>query len=259
MNIARGLSLDDDAWSIGERAFARMMQRIRLHRSACKHVDARRPFRILEFGAGRSSIRIAADPIPDLFVLAIDHDAIFYRAAERLAEQFRPAVVGPDGRSRLGLHLAPLAWQIVAGAPYLTFEPMPLDTFGPEGFDVVIVDGPPWWTRRGREAALLLAWTHLRRGGLVFLDDARRPGEVAAVVSWKECLRMGHEPPIATGHHIEVFRKLEDGIGPRSAKTIEAITADAVAVHRARRFMRTETTPPPLVLHPEAFAALGIA
>jgi hypothetical protein len=51
--------------------------------------------------------------------------------------------------------------------------------------DVVIIDGPPFWTSRGREACLYQAFRSLRVGGRVYLDDYDRPGEKQIVRNWE--------------------------------------------------------------------------
>src|SRR5699024_10631571 len=74
----------------------------------------------------------------------------------------------------------PLAWQWHGEAPYLSFRPGDL----PTSVDAVMIDGPPHWTRRGREACLYAAFDRVKVGGRVYLDDFNRPAEQRMVRNW---------------------------------------------------------------------------
>jgi hypothetical protein len=48
----------------------------------------------------------------------------------------------------------------------------------------VFIDGPPFWTRRGREACLYQVALFLTIGGRIYLDDSNRPDEQAIIRNW---------------------------------------------------------------------------
>ena len=57
----------------------------------------------------------------------------------------------------------------------------------PEEIDLIIVDGPPRRTQENaRYPALPLLFERLKKGGIILLDDANRPAEIATVKRWKE-------------------------------------------------------------------------
>ena len=49
-------------------------------------------------------------------------------------------------------------------------------------FDWLLIDGPP--SHVGRASTLPIAWPMLSQGANIFLDDAERPGEQAAIKKW---------------------------------------------------------------------------
>ena len=133
----------DDIWSIGETSFAELTDE--LHRLA--------PRTLVEFGSGISSVRLALE-FPDTRILSIESAPEYWRKTQALRNKH-----GADGN--LQVDLRPLTWQFRAGAVYQSYGPGAV----PHSIDAVIVDGPPSFTRRGREACLHVVIRQLRVGG----------------------------------------------------------------------------------------------
>lgn len=189
-------------WSLGEDAFAAIL----------REVGPGPVTRVLEFGSGASSVRLALN-WPHAEVLSIDHDPKYAAATRELATQY--------DTTNLRVEVRPLGWKLRAGGLYQSYQDGPL----PESLDVVLVDGPPQQTRRGREACLHMVATRLVVGGVVFLDDCQRPEERAAVRNWQRSypgVFSFHE--IDAGHGIVVARKQAATRGPRPAARVTADT-----------------------------------
>lgn len=179
----------DAPWAIGSEAMSAVRERL----------AALDPETIVEFGGGVSTAALAR-AFPRAHILSIDHDARFLEAT-------RARLAG----SRVELALRPLTWQDHGEAPYLSYEEGTL----PERVDAVIIDGPPHWTRGGREATLYQVFDRLRVGGLVVLDDYRRGRERRIVQHWLEVFRGSLElvEHLEVGHHLAVLRKT-DSLAP---------------------------------------------
>ena len=152
----------DSGWRIGEDNFRQIVDEI-------YHVN---PKVIVEFGAGASSIRLAQE-FNKAKVVSIDHDIDYFRQAEQLRDSYKVI--------NLNLVYWPLKWQIHGLAIYQSFQNKHLPE---EEVDAVIIDGPPYYTFRGREACLYQIHSNLRNGGLVILDDYNREGEKEFVENW---------------------------------------------------------------------------
>jgi hypothetical protein len=161
MSIPAALSLDSP-WSLGEDAFAAIVD----------DVTQLAPQTFVEFGAGRSSVRFA-QALPTARILSVESDPRFFPDTEALARTHVP-----DGR--LTVTLRPLTWQEHGSAPFLSYAPGPF----PDVVDAVLVDGPPRWTGRGREAALYQVIERVRVGGRIYLDDHQRKSEQQTVANW---------------------------------------------------------------------------
>jgi predicted O-methyltransferase YrrM len=164
------------------------------------------PRHLVEFGGGASTGALARR-LPETHILSIDHDPRFLDATRaRLASE------NPEVSGRVELSLRPLVWQRHGRAPYLGYGPGPF----PATVDAVLIDGPPFWTRGGREAALYQVMPYLRVGGLVFLDDYRRHGERQAVRHWLDAFRgsLALEDVFDEGHRVAVLRRT-DVLPPR--------------------------------------------
>lgn len=156
------LSLDHPS-SFGEAAFARVIAELR----------ALAPRMLVEFGSGVSTVRLA-QALPETEILSIEDSPDYYARSQALLHQHAPG-------ARVRIDLRPLTWQLHAGALYLSYRPGPM----PEQIDAAIIDGPPGWTRRGREACLHLIAPRLRPGARVYLDDYGRPGERRIARNWQ--------------------------------------------------------------------------
>jgi precorrin-6B methylase 2 len=173
----------DVSWSLGEAAFETILQEL-------QSLNVRR---LVEFGAGASSVRFAHGLV-NAQVLSIESDATFFARHQRLAV----AHTVPN----LSITHRPLRWQIHGRSPYFSYAPGP---FPPE-VDAVVVDGPPMWTHRGREACLYQILPHLRSGARVYLDDARRPVEQRIILNWMRSVSgLRRLPDLDVGHGVARF------------------------------------------------------
>lgn len=207
------LSLDAD-WSLGEAAFGALVADLRT-------IGART---LVEFGAGRSSVRFAL-ALPSAQVWSIESSADLFRRYETWVRSHVP-----DGR--LTLCHRPLAWQIHGASPYLSYRPGPF----PRQVDAVIVDGPPHWTRRGREACLYQVLPFLRAGARIYLDDVARRGEQASVANWLRTIPQLHRlPDLEVGHGVARFQLPHATHRPeRSWATMRDVWRQALGFQRAR-------------------------
>jgi hypothetical protein len=81
--------------------------------------------------------------------------------------------------------------------------------FGDEKVDCVIVDGPPFYTLRGREACLYQIYPKLDVGGLVFLDDYSRVDERTILNNWLSVYPDSFSVQIVeVGHQVALLQKL---------------------------------------------------
>jgi predicted O-methyltransferase YrrM len=200
----------DAPWSLGEGAFEAI-------RADLLAIGARR---VVEFGSGTSTARIAHD-LPDVALFSVDSDAAFF-------EQTRALLAAHGLEARVELVERPLAWQWHGGAPYLGFRAGAL----PDAIDAVLIDGPPHWTRRGREACLYSVFDRLRVGGRVYLDDFARAGERRTVRNWllayPGALRMVRAA--AVDCHVAILEKVEarPTIARAPARVADALAAAAL-------------------------------
>ena len=143
----------DAGWSIGETAFERITTAL-LEMSPVE--------RILEFGSGPSSVRLAM-AFAEAKVLSIEGDWRNFAETTSLMRSFW------DKRN-LSIKYRPIALESYGDAEFLTYED---GMFWKEEIDCVIIDGPPVYTLRGREACLYQVYDQIKIGGLVILDDFR--------------------------------------------------------------------------------------
>ena len=183
------LSLDA-GWSIGETAFERIITTL-LEMSPVE--------RILEFGSGPSSIRLAM-AFPEAQVLSVEGDWRNFKETTDLMQKFL------DKRN-LSIKYRPITLESYGDAEFLTYED---GVFWEEEIDCVIIDGPPVYTLRGREACLYQVYDQIKIGGLVILDDFRRRFEKQIVENWLSvypgsfAVEIIHED-----HHLAVLRKIK--------------------------------------------------
>jgi len=191
----------DAPWALGERAYAQVLRHLR---EANVHI-------IVELGSGASTAALARD-LPSATILSVDDDPTYFaKTRARLPADAKVEIVH-----------RPLVWQRHGGAPYLSYAPGAF----PDEVDALIVDGPPHWTRRGREAGLYQVMPSLKVEARIFLDDYRRAPEKRIVQNWLDAypgaLRLVEV--IEEGDHVAVLEKTAEAESPRPSA---ARSADA--------------------------------
>ena len=182
------LNLDTD-WSIGETAFESIATTL-LQMSPVE--------RILEFGSGPSSIRLAM-AFSEAQVLSVEGDWRNFAETMNLMQTFW------DKRN-LSIKYRPITLESYGDAEFLTYED---GIFWEEEIDCVIIDGPPVYTLRGREACLYQIYDQIKIGGLVILDDFRRSYEKQIVENWLSIYPGSFTVEIIhKDHHLAVLRKV---------------------------------------------------
>lgn len=190
------LSLDASSWSIGEATFNKIIETIRARRP---------PRRLVEFGSGPSSVRLAL-AFPDAEILALESDEQCYEETKALQAEF-------VGDGRLEVRYKPLKFQTYGTGQILSYEAD--DFFGDEQVDCVIVDGPPFYTLRGREVCLYQVYPKLAVGGLVFLDDYSRADEQTMMQNWLAVYPDSFSVhTVEVGHQVGLLEKLR-AVEPR--------------------------------------------
>ncbi len=180
----------DTGWSIGETAFEKITTTL-LEMSPVE--------RILEFGSGPSSVRLAM-AFSEAEVLSIEGDWRNFAETMSLMRSFWY-------KCNLSIKYRPITFESYGDAEFLTYEDgMFWD--GQEEIDCVIIDGPPVYILRGREACLYQIYDQIRIGGLVILDDFRRPFEKQIVENWLSVYPGSFAVEIIReDHHLAVLRK----------------------------------------------------
>ncbi len=181
----------DAGWSIGEAAFERITTLL-LEMSPVE--------RILEFGSGPSSIRLAM-AFSEAQVLSVEGDWRNFAETTSLMRTFW------DQRN-LSIKYRPITLESYGDAEFLTYaDGMFWD--GQEEMDCVVIDGPPVYTLRGREACLYQVYDQIKIGGLVILDDFRRSYEKQIVENWLSVYPDSFIVEIVReDHHLVVLRKI---------------------------------------------------
>ena len=155
-----------------------------LHRETAawlyRTVAAERPGRIVETGCGISTVltalalEAAGAPADPAAFVSLEAEETWLRATADVL-----ATLGLTGR--VSLRLAPLVEVSWRGRTWRSYDPAASADLS--GVDQLLVDGPP--KTEGRAPVLGLLHPHLRPGCRVILDDARRPGERAALDMWE--------------------------------------------------------------------------
>ena len=182
----------DTGWSIGETAFRRI-ETLFLQMSPVE--------RILEFGSGPSSVRLAM-AFSEAQVLSVEGDWRNFAETTSLMRTFW------DKRN-LSIKYRPITLESYGDVEFLTYED---GTFWDDQkeMDCVIIDGPPVYTLRGREACLYQVYDQLRIGGLVIVDDFRRSYEKQIVENWLSVYPGSFTvETIREDHHLAVLRKIK--------------------------------------------------
>ena len=188
--ISDRLNLDTD-WSIGETAFERIATTL-LQMSPVE--------RILEFGSGPSSIRLAM-AFSETHVLSVEGDWRNFAETMNLMQTFW-------NKRNLSIKYRPITLESYGDAEFLTYEDG-IFWDDQKEMDCVIIDGPPVYTLRGREACLYQVYDQIRIGGLVILDDFRRRFEKQIVENWLSVYPSSFTVEmIREDHHLAVLRKV---------------------------------------------------
>lgn len=161
MNKAEPINLDAP-WALGEKVFEIIL----------KELDEMDIKRFVEFGSGSSSIRLC-EAFNSAEIYSLEHDEEYVQKSRKLKENYA-------GTDKLRIIFAPLKWQMTDGRLYRSYSQIEL----PEGIDAVLIDGPPYWTRRGREACMYHVYDKVKVGGKIFLDDASRSDEMKMMRNW---------------------------------------------------------------------------
>lgn len=134
-------------------------------------LDHIRPGLVVEAGSGATTVVLADYATrTGAKVVSLEHDGRYLaRTADLLAQHRLGGVVD--------LRHAPLSTVDTPDGPAPWY-----DTVLPDGIGMALVDGPPGTV--GRQGALYALWPHLADGAHVWLDDADRPGEQAALSRW---------------------------------------------------------------------------
>ena len=189
LKMPEQLSLDA-GWSIGETAFERITTTL-LEMSPVE--------RILEFGSGPSSVRLAM-AFSEAEVLSIEGDWRNFAETTSLMRSLWD-------KHNLSIKYRPITLESYGDAEFLTYED---GMFWEEEIDCVIIDGPPVYTLRGREACLYQVYDQIKIGGLVILDDFRRSYEKQIVENWLSVYPGSFTVEmIREDHHLSVLRKIK--------------------------------------------------
>jgi predicted O-methyltransferase YrrM len=180
----------DTPWSMGEAAFSRMI--------AIVHQKVPHLKTLVEFGSGKSSIRLA-NTFPDAQVFSIESDPFCFNQSQALAETLLT-------HANLTVLHQPLSFQTYGSGEILSYTPTA--HWNDLTIDCVIIDGPAFYTLRGREACLYQVYDQLAIGGVVILDDYRRVSEQAIVRNWLAVYSNSFTVEIVpVGHRLAVLTK----------------------------------------------------
>lgn len=137
------------------------------------HILENKPRRVVEFGAGASSLVIAAAlrKAGGGEHIGFDQHKDFVAATRHWLS---------DHGLSADLRYAPL---IDAPAPWpgVWYDTGPL----PDNIDLMLVDGPPWTIHPLTRGSAETLFAKLASGGTILLDDAARPGERIVAGRWK--------------------------------------------------------------------------
>ena len=179
----------DAGWAIGEKAFAKLLVRI---------ADVQ-PKTILEFGGGISTVRLAM-AFPHVNIVSIESDTQVLQRTKRLLAAYVE-------HHHTSIVQRPLSWQRWGAGLYASYAPISSST---SVVDVVLIDGPPHRTQRGREACLYQVAHRLRGGSLVILDDLVRSSEQKICENWQRIFPGTFDLSFHdVGHHLAFLKVLK--------------------------------------------------
>jgi predicted O-methyltransferase YrrM len=128
--------------------------------------------RVLEFGSGRSTARLALE-LPNALITSVEHDPNYANQTER-----RLVELGIS--ERVMLVRSALGWWRHADRIFYTYlAPIPA-----AAYDLVLIDGPPGYLHTGRQGALHKVFDMLPIGARVVLDDFNERREQRALDRW---------------------------------------------------------------------------
>ena len=187
----------DAPFAIGEQAIQWII-------GLARRVDARR---ILEFGSGRSTSRLALD-LAAAEITSIEHEPRYVSEAEAMLTEL-------GVRERVTLIRSPLGWWRHGSRVYYTY----LAEIQPAPYDLVLIDGPPGYLHTGRQGALHKVFGLLPIGAHVVLDDFNEAREQRALARWlrdyPDCFAW---EKIDVGHTLLLLRKTRSAaIAPATA------------------------------------------
>lgn len=181
------------SWRIGEESFLKIVDLI--------HQKLNQPKYIIEFGSGASSIRLALN-FPNTKIISIEADQQSYHETQNLAKEFL------DEENNLELQYKHLSFQKYGAGKILSYtQDVSLEKLR---IDCVIIDGPPFYTLRGREACLYQIYSQLMIGGIVILDDFNRESEKIILKNWLSVYPDSFEVEIIeVEHHLAILKKIQ--------------------------------------------------
>ncbi|MGL5033671.1 MAG: hypothetical protein ACRC6M_07715 [Microcystaceae cyanobacterium] len=183
----------DSSWRIGEAAFQALTDSITRKIGQPKY--------LVEFGSGASSVRLALT-FPQSQIISIEADQVCYQETQQLALEFLTASPLFD------LQFKALNFEKYGTGIILTYQSD--SNFSNSVIDCLIIDGPPFYTLRGREACLYQVYDQLPVGALVILDDFNREAEKTILNNWLSVYPNSFEVEILeVGHHLALLQKKE--------------------------------------------------
>lgn len=154
------LSLDSP-WALGEDVFQLIVSN--LSKENTNH--------FVEFGSGFSSIRLGKE-FKNAIISSLEHDQEYYIKTKKLLDIYKC--------TNVRLSFNPLIWHNFDLRMFWSYS----NISNTKRIDAVLIDGPPYWTRRGREFCLYMVYDKINIGGKVFLDDASRSAEKMVLNNW---------------------------------------------------------------------------
>ncbi len=131
------------------------------------------PATILEFGSGASTVHVAT-AFPEAHIFTIDHDNTHLSKTRELCKS-------ANVKDKVTFIHSPLIKRRFGPSAYWSYSVFPT----PSNIDCVLIDGPPYFADRGREACLYAIHDSLKIGGIVTLDDCRRLQEKKTIANWR--------------------------------------------------------------------------
>lgn len=172
--LAVSSRLPKDLYALGNWAidpdFARLIM---------KELDAG-PRLVVELGSGTSTALIGG-----IFAEAGAGRLITFESSADFAARTKERIADVLERGRVEVHVAPLREQTfgATGVHWYDADEI-LAALPPEPIDLLIVDGPPTFSKWSRWPAIEVLWERMRPGGVALVDDGRRSSETATVRRW---------------------------------------------------------------------------